>query len=100
MLISAIHGFRFNVTNPYERKNQSQNILTLSSDRYECGNVVFLGSGTSAGAPLKRLVNAPDPFFGALMIRSERMDKILKDLESCTTVKKAVKYLRKYKPYM
>lgn len=102
VLISAISGFRISAFNPFNNKQHSSaaNVFSLKHDTFECSNIVFLGSATSAGNPLKKLNNAPDPFFGKPMITSPNMTKILSKLDSCTTVKKAVNYLKKYKPYM
>ncbi len=97
VLVSSINGFKLNFVNPLSKNNQS---LKSKTDLYENHNITFGGSATSAGNPLKKLANVPDPFFGITLINSPQMTKILKDLESCSTIKKAVKYLKKYKPYM
>ena len=67
---------------------------------------VFIKSGdiafksTSAGAPLRKLKNITDPYFGEIMLTVEEMPKIERELEKCTTVKKVVHYLKKYKENM
>lgn len=62
-------------------------------------NVVFLAS-TTAGQAFKKLKNVPDAFFGRITINSSDIGRIGNELKKCTTVKKAVQYLKKYKPNM
>lgn len=100
MLIPAINEFRVCLSKSFNTQADSAKEQRFFCDVFESSNLVFLGNATSAGTPLKRLHNVPDPFFGTLLINGSQMNKIEKGLETCTTVKKAVNYLKKYKPYM
>lgn len=97
MLLQPISGFgaitRLYSTNKSNLKQQNN----YSSPSYN--NVVFLAS-TAAGNPFKRLRDVPDAFFGGITISSAELEKIRTELLKCTTVKKAVQYLKKYKPKM
>ncbi len=61
--------------------------------------VSFRGS-TSAGQPFRKLKNVPDAFFGGITISSSEIERIKTGLLNCNTVKKSVKYLKSYEPYM
>ena len=89
MLVQSIDRFRViqNNTENQQQTNQKNNVVPFCST-------------TSAGQPLRKLKGAPCPYFGITMISSSEINKIIQDLVSCTTVKKAVKYLKKYEPNM
>lgn len=52
---------------------------------------------TSAGAPLKKLVNITDPYFGVKLIRSSELGKIEAEIEKIQNPKKLLKYLKKFR---
>lgn len=75
---------------------QKKTPIQQHSTNNQYSNIVFLSS-TSAGQPIRKLREVPCAFFDVITINSSDMDKIKKGLLSCTTVKKAVQYLKKYK---
>lgn len=94
MLLQPICGFKYtNITSQPAIRQQCGNRFT------QTGNVSFLGT-TSAGKPIRRLRNVPDAYFGGITIDGDVLERIKRNLVKCTTVKKAVQYLDKYKPNM
>lgn len=98
MLLQPISEFGA-ITRLYStnKSNFAQQQYQYNTPAYN--NVVFLAS-TSAGNPFRKLRNVPDAFFGGITINGAELDRIKKGLVNCTTVKKAVQYLKKYKPNM
>ena len=94
MPVQSISGFSsYNGTCAYASVPMQQ------YNKHSCKSVAFLGS-TSAGNPFKRLRNVPDAFFGGITINGAELEKIKRNLGKCTTIKKAVQYLKKYQPNM
>ncbi len=96
MLLQPINRFVYTDT-LYSKKRQSTHQYCCDLPRK---NYISFEASTSAGNPFKRLKNVPDAFFGGITINGAELDKIKKDLVKCNTVKKAVQYLKKYKPKM
>ena len=110
MFVSPVTFFRFNtnynpqlrtntnyeapaVTNPFAINNSSEDIFVKSTTSPSF-------KSTSAGNVLKRLRNITDPYFGVKMISAPEFTKIEQALNSKTTVKQALAYLKKYRPNM
>jgi 5-methylcytosine-specific restriction endonuclease McrA len=93
MFIQPISGFGA-VTRLY---SASKNNHKQQYENIPIGNTVFLGT-TSAGQPFHRLRNIPDAFFGGITLENYKLKRIKDELVKCTTVKKAVNCLNKYKP--
>ena len=110
MCVSPVTFFRFNtnynpqlrtntnfeapaVTNPFAVNNTTDDIFVKS-------NTSPSFKSTSAGNVLKRLRNITDPYFGVKMISAPEFTKIEQALNSKTTVKQALAYLKKYRPNM
>lgn len=55
-------------------------------------------NNTSAGAPLKRLKNITDPYFGVKLIDNFRLHKIEKDITKISDTKQLLKYLKRFRP--
>ncbi len=94
MLVQPISGFKLFDVYPKlpVPKQQYYSVPNYS-------NVAFCAL-TSAGQAFKKLKNVPDAFFGGITINSSDISRISNELKKCTTVKKAVQYLKKYKPNM
>ncbi len=94
MLLQSVCGYRY--TNIYQQitnKKPYDNCHTSNK------NISFMGT-TTAGKPIRKLKNVPDAYFGGITIDGDHLEKIKQNLVKCTTVKKAVQYLDKYKPNM
>lgn len=98
MFVSAISSFSLGA---FPQRKNKHNLFLLSNNKdsfiSQRGMNAINFNGTSAGAPLRRLKNITDPYFGEKMISVADMPKIEKRLEMCSTVKKAVHVLQKYK---
>ena len=94
MIVQPVNGFRW-FCRGYDSNSGSSNYQHRMPAR---SNVVFLA--TSAGQAFKKLRNVPDAFFGGITVNSSDMSRISIELLKCTTVQKAVKYLKKYEPNM
>lgn len=99
LFVSAINSVKF--FNNYFNKTSDKKFYLFENnhDVFIKKNSINFES-TSAGAPLRRLKNITDPYFGEKMISVADMPKIEKRLDECSTVKKTVHVLQKYKKNM